>query len=348
MDNRSNVLAIRTSFKHHSKDSGYKQVLKYTSPKKVFGIDESSNEEMNSFLKNYKFLFEFKAWKYSLFNKIDLVHIMYGEEYFRFSTILFSNKPIVITFHQPDSILEREILFGDPMGRVMKLTHLLTRNRFKNISAAIVLTEGQKEVLKNVMEESKIHVIPLGFNYRELNQFKNNNNYSRENRILTVGDWQRDWDYYFTFVKFCQIENPNWQFILINRKLNNSYLELVEGLNNLTFLSDVTDEELYINYLKAKTQFLPFKCATGNNSLNEGLSLGCSVISNYLNDDLRNKSFAYEESLKHLDLERRIKNIFNKTEKEYDRISQEASLFASKYDWEEISKKTIKLYKELV
>lgn len=348
MDNVPKIIVIRTSFKHHSKDSGYKQILKYTLPKRVFGIDENGKEKSNWFLKKYKILFEFKAWFYALFNQIDLVHVMYGEEYFRFTSILFKHKPVVVTFHQPPNILEREVLVGDPMGRVMEISHNLTRTRFKKISAAIVLTIDQKEVLKKVMDESSIHVVPLGFNYKILNQFKKKNNYVRENRILTVGDWQRDWEYYFSFVKYCQKNRPNWHFILINRKLDNSYIKLVEELNNLTFLSDVTDEELYINYLKAKTQFLPFKCATGNNSLNEGLSLGCSVISNYLNDELKSTSFAFEEPLKDLSVENRICEVFNMNEEEYSKISIEASIFASKNDWEEISKKTINLYKELV
>jgi glycosyltransferase involved in cell wall biosynthesis len=341
-------IAIRTSFKHHSVDSGYKQILKYTRPLFTIGIDEPNPKKGSPIFRKYKFLYEFYAKFLALTHKVDVIHILYAEEYFRFSARLFRKTPVVVTFHQPAAILEREINHGDPMGRMMKYAHQLNKRRFNNISAAIVLTEAQKSVLEKVMDASKIHVLPLGFNFKKLNVVKQQSSITRENIVLTVGDWQRDWDFYFEFVQYAAHAQKDWKFILINRKLSKEHKALCDSLPNLDYLSDVNDNELYNHYLGAKVQFLPFKSATGNNSLNEGLTLGCCVVSNFLDTKLKKSGFAFEERLDTAQIAAKIKEIFELSPTAYEEISARATSFASNYDWEEIAGQTINIYKTVI
>ena len=109
-------------------------------------------------------------------------------------------------------------------GRVMGFLHKINKNRFKKLSAAIVVNENQKSILSRVIPKSKIHVLPLGLNFNYLNNFRIENKIKRQNIILTVGNWQRDWNFYFEFVKKMQIQKPEFQFILINRVLPQEYL----------------------------------------------------------------------------------------------------------------------------
>ena len=274
-------LAIRTAFAHHAANSGYKRILEYTKPSEVLGVDEVTRTAVPRLAKKYRFAAEFYAFQRHLVSRFELIHILYGEEYFRFSKRFFPDTPVVATFHQPPEVLEREIHRGDPMGRAYRVAHLLNRNRFERLDAAIVITEAQKAVLTKVMDPSRIHVIPLGCDSAPLiaqaNEVPPPANYSE---ILTVGNWLRDWDAYFKFVEFCQRAKPDWKFRLINRKLSEVHQLKARGLSNLIYQSDASDIELVRAYRRAAVQFLPFKEATGNNSLNEGLACGCSVVTN--------------------------------------------------------------------
>ena len=48
----------------------------------------------------------------------------------------------------------------------------------------------------------------------------------------------------------------------------------------MIYESDVSDDDLVCAYRRSALQFIPFKEATGNNSLNEGLACGCPVVTN--------------------------------------------------------------------
>ena len=121
------VLAIRSDFMHHGAHSGYKQILNYTDPYKVIGVNERSSVKQSKILNAYCWPYEFVGYRYR--KEIDLVHHLYADEFFRFSTRLF-NSPIIGTFHQPPDLLERDVIYGDLRGRVAKLTHRLNKNRF--------------------------------------------------------------------------------------------------------------------------------------------------------------------------------------------------------------------------
>ena len=274
-------LAIRTAFAHHAANSGYKRILEYTKPSAVLGVDEVAGVAEPRLAGRYRFAAEFYAFQRHRVSGFDIIHILYGEEYFRFSKRLFPNTPVVVTFHQPPEVLEREIDRGDPMGRAYRVAHLLNLSRFERLDAAIVITEAQKTVLSKVMDPSRIHVIPLGCDSAPLitqaNAVAPPAVYSE---ILTVGNWLRDWDAYFEFVEFCQEAKPDWEFRLINRKLSEAYQQKARGLSNLIYQPDASDIELVRAYRRAAVQFLPFKEATGNNSLNEGLACGCPVVTN--------------------------------------------------------------------
>ena len=101
------VLAILTRFKHHGEHSGYKQILKYIKPIFELGINEDDGVNVGKLKLKYQWLFEWESLRYR--KHVDLVHVMYGEDYLRFSPYLFRKIPVVATFHQPAASLEREI-----------------------------------------------------------------------------------------------------------------------------------------------------------------------------------------------------------------------------------------------
>jgi len=283
--NKIRSVALRTAYNHHAANAGYKTILLHTHPQAIFGVDECNPAMMTGLRRKYMWLAEFDVAQYVRKHAIDVVHVLYGEEYYRFLGRLLPNTPIVATFHQPADMLYNEVTQGNLMGRVAGLAHKVNKDRFSRLSAAIVMTAAQKEVLKTVMAADKIHIVPLGVDVAHLSaKFTARNAARSPFLVLSVGNWQRDWGFYFKVVGYCQMAHPEWRFVLVNKRLPEAYRAQVPQFPNLTFRDNVSDNELYELYLRASVQFMPFLSAAGNNSFNESLALGCPVVTNIAED----------------------------------------------------------------
>ncbi len=341
-------IAIRSAYKHHSANAGYKQILKYTQPQAIFGIDENIDTE-NDIYHKYLWLYEWKAYQYYRKNKVKIYHNLYAEEYYRFGWRLF-DCPIVATFHQPVELLEQEISTGAGMGKIAGLTHQLNKKRFEKLGAAIVTNVTQKDVLKKVILPARIHVIPLGVDIEAISGFYNEiKDEPSNNEIITVGNWKRDWHYYFKLVEYCLINFPAWRFILINRKFNDAQLERIRSLSNIIYIENADDKEMYRLYKKAWFQFLPFEGAAGNNSLNESLALGCPVVSNVIPDFLPDGNlFLYPTELNIDETIAAFKKLFELSLNERNKIANIARNSIKVLDWAETARKTIEIYQSLI
>jgi glycosyltransferase involved in cell wall biosynthesis len=281
--------------------------------------------------------------------KFDVLHILYGEDYYRFSRMLFPFKKIVVTFHQPPAILRQELDKGNYNGRVAGFTHTLMRGRIKKLDAAIVMTDEQKEVAKEFIPIEKIHVIPLGVELSELNQkFLNAGNTQRKvNQFITVGEWQRDWELYLRTVAFAKEKFPHLKFILINKNINEELKLEISKYSNVEYKNDISNEELFALYLESFAMFLPLKSAAGNNALNEGLSLGCMVLSNLKFKHLKNSEkfvFNFENNDEFGVTYERLSLLSNNERHNISLASNEAM---QEYSWENVSKKLSDLYEKL-
>jgi len=345
------ILSIRTSFKHHGENAGYKQILKYLKPSYVVGIDESKGES-SKLKRKYQWLFEFRAWRKYRRN-IDIVHVMYGEDYYRFSAYIFK-KPVIVSYHQPPELLAREVRFGDFRGRIGRITHKMTKKRFAKAAAVIVMEQGQKEVFKEVMPEEKIHVIPLGVHNKDLSEFyhdKKNQIVRNRNQVLTVGNWLRDWKFYFDLLRKCEGLYPELEFVLVNRNMPKEWMGEISKRANLSYLTDVNDDELFSLYMKSAVQFLPVKSAAGNNALLQGLVLGCPVLmTNVISDEFpfKGKFASFYEKDNFENCIQGINEFSNLNEKENLIVEESAIAVAKKYDWEQIAKRTKEIYKSVL
>jgi len=344
-------VAIRSSYYHHAQNAGYKQILRYTKPKATFGIDENSTEHVGTIYSKYLFLNEWKAAQFIKHNKdVQLLHILYGEEYYRFSARLV-DLPIVVTYHQPPEILRQEITSGNYMGKMYGWAHQINKNRFSKMAAAIVMTEPQKDVIAEVVNENKIHILPLGADLKSLTESAKKIQVKKEAyQILTVGEWQRDWEFYFNFIDYCAQHHPTWKFILVNRKLHAEYKKSISGYKNLTFYDGVDDHTLYSLYKSSILQLLPFKSAAGNNSLNESLAFGCPVVTNILGSNYRFKDeiIKVSETYTYESMAASCLSFLNRDYESLIKISQLANDSVSDFDWENIANKTIEIYNSII
>lgn len=341
------ILVIRTDFKHHGEHSGYKQILKYIAPWKVLGINERDETQVVSTWKmKYQWLFEFEAKKHR--NEIDILHVMYGEDYYRFSGKLMKNVPVVATFHQPPELLEREVMHGDLRGRVGKWTHQLSKKRFERLAAAIVTNINQKEVLKKVMPADKIHVIPLGLHLEGLKDYYQNNAHNSDGKtIIAVGNWLRDWEFYFKVVEHCK----DWNFFLVNRNMPEEWMGHIDKYDNLTYFKNVSDEELYALYLRSDVQFHPVTGIAGSNAILQGMALGSPLLLTDVDaQQFHNQGEFINLHAQH-DLEdcvNQLTKLLSRSKEEQQQLREAAHNYACEFTWENVAEKTKKLYQDIL
>jgi glycosyltransferase involved in cell wall biosynthesis len=340
------IAAIRTDFKHHGKESGYKQVLKFMNPFKVFGLDQNVTSKNHKWwLQKYLWLYEFQLWKYR--KEIDVLFIMYGEEFYRFSWRFLKKAKIVVTYHVPPDLLKMEILKGNQRGRVGQITHWLNKKRFSKIDAAIITNENQREILKLVIPDEKIHFIPLGVHLHSINEKLQvpvlNGGIDKEGRsVITVGNWLRDWEFYFEIVEAM----PEVTFHLVNRNLKHFYIERTKSLSNLHYYPNIDDDRLYDLYRQVDFQFLPLTGIASSNALVQSLALGCPVLLSDSDDSGYENSGKFISTFKNRDIEDckyRMVSLFNLTLKEKNDLSEKSISYASNYDWKNIAEKTLKV-----
>ena len=278
------VFAILTRFRHHKPDGGYKRLLAELDGISGLEVHEFGNDETNDLFprtnldklqSSYKWIAEWRAQGFAKTHKPDLVHIMYGEEYFRFSHRLFKGIPVVATFHQPADVLDRELRHGDHGGRIAGLTHRLNKSRFQSLAAAIVTNPDQKVVLEQFMPGERIHVIPLGV---DVNEGGKTSHHERSG-ILTLGNWFRDWNTYIEVVQ----RMPELNFNLVNRQLPEEVADKIEHLSNCTYHADISDAALHQLIQSSELAFLPLIKLAGSNALLECLAGGLPLVMSDVN-----------------------------------------------------------------
>lgn len=341
-------LAIRSRYAHHAAVSGYSQILRFVEPVAEIGNDETADCTSGR-RRRYLWLYEFDAWREVRRQPVDVIHILYAEEYFRFMKMLCPRTPLVLTFHQPPDVLERELEYGDAMGRAYQWTHRLCRSRFRRVDAAIVTNANQIAPLSRFIPAERIHHIPLGVAVQRLVAISESLPESVNRReILTVGNWRRDWPYYFSFVEWCREHAPELHFTLVNRRLDPQWMARVGELDNLRYLPGVSDESLFALYHEAAVQFLPFEGVAGNNSVNEGLAFGCPIVTNASLSFTGGDSFINVVPLRHEECLVALRRFLGMTPEDRLRMKIAARAAVSELDWSNIAARTIDVYRSVI
>lgn len=343
---------LLTRFSHHGNNSGYKQLLKFTQPEFILGLNEEQTVRNHGIKGKYQWLYEFTALKYK--SKIDLIHIMYGEDYFRFSHWLYPKIPIVVTFHQPYESLLREVKHGDYKGRVGAVTHFFTKKRFKKIAAAIVTEASQKAALSEVMDANKIHVIPLGVHLQSFtkafDEFKNLAVSKNASQVVTVGNWKRDWQLYEELVRLANKENMGIEFHLVNRNLSGDLKARFLSLG-VNVHENIDDAQLKRLIYESSVMFLPVTEASGNNALLESLALGVPVVmTNVLKEspNLDERVLTLHEKGSAQGALDQLMSYLNLDKASMISINDICRHEAKRFDWPEIASRTVELYKKVM
>ena len=345
-----NILTIHSAYAHHSENSGYKQILKFIKPKHSLQYNERDLSDKNWFQLRYRWSIEFEIRKY--LKETDLIHVLYGEEYLRFTPFLYPKKPLVVTFHLPPSTLKQHLEIGNGMGKIDSLTHKLTKARFQKIDRVIITEKNQSEALNGIIPEEKIRVIPLGIylnDFFDAHKTFSADNLKREDKVIVLGNWLRDWGLLKAVANL--LNNKGVKVHLVGRNIPKEIKADLSAIKNIQIEKDLTDLELKKLLYSCKVSFLPLKEAAGNNALMESLAMGCHVVMS----DVVSTQFPFKSNALNLinnttpeKFVSKVLEIYNLSQSDYDSFAKQGQDSVMPYEWSQVAKKTIEVYKELV
>ena len=260
-----------------------------------------------------------------------ILHNINGERDLRYSLkylSTLSKVSFISSFHKPKSILKK----------IFEINPYI-----KKIDGAIALGTNQKEFLIDNLPFSKVKLIHHGV---DTNFFKPSNAIDNDSRcsILFVGQHLRNFEVLNQVVDV--VKNIE---VDINIVIHPTYLQFLRNKKYLNIFTGIGDTKLRNLYRRSLCLFLPFKDVTACNSILESLACGTPIITNKIGDNIdyldekcaifaKDKN-SFIDSIKYI--------IKNKDSEDYKDMRQEARNKALNFDWNLISQKIEKFYKEI-
>ena len=245
-----------------------------------------------------------------------IFHVIYGENlYTPRMRFLFNNSKVVCTFHQPFDWFDNKVW----------------KKNLQHIDGMILLSDKEINQFRQAAKNDKVVYIPHGV----FTDFYTPNKHSeKENMLLTVGNWLRDYDLadkvYTEFLR----SHKDWQITIVANKESTKNIHKDQRIHCKTGISD---GELRDLYQRCKVLFLPLVRYTANNALLEAASCGCDII---ISSNTKDNSYIPPQYLDTIPMD--ITTILSRLE---DRISHSADTHAlvdyvrMHYSWNLIGKK---------
>ncbi len=282
-----NILAIRTLYPQWATRSGISQYLNYLN-KESFAVSEqvvamrdkdgradkgvaarlarktlklarpqNTIYDLNDFHAEAK-VFK-KAWSdpsLDIIQYLDPEHsLCYLPGWLKLRSSVRSRRPALIAmFHQTKNILKN--IFPPMMTRY--LDHI------------ILMSSEQRTFFEDVVDPDKISVILHGI---DTDFYKPDQAKRQDGKFMcvTVGHWLRDYDS-LEMVAASLLDRTSVEFHIV------SNVQLRHRLKNVFIHRNIADAELLNLYQKANLLFMPFKDATANNAILEGMACGMPIL----------------------------------------------------------------------
>lgn len=185
-------------------------------------------------------------------------HFIYGENLFYNSKLLkVRGCKTVVTLHQP-----YEWFINKPSW-IKKL---------KSVDRVILVGEAEVPLFKKLTGRDNVFFIPHGICSDFYCPGKDER---RENMVLTVGNWLRDFQFADKIYQQLLATDQNVRIVIVSNRDNQRF---ITRNSRIQFLSGITDEELRELYRKTSCLFLPLIRFTANNALLEAGAVGCPVL----------------------------------------------------------------------
>jgi glycosyltransferase involved in cell wall biosynthesis len=261
------------SFGHHGKFSSYKHVTDYLGEQiKVdvtIQLPRWLPDQIAWPVESISRIFsEYRLLPYYQSNQRRIFHYLYPENSLFQGNRWRKNHQLILSCHQSPSFLAYMIKKGKSPGFFEGV---------KTANAVIVLSQNLIKDYQQSLPGCNIISIPHGV---DVEFFKPSYKFSTEKRILTVGNWLRDYELWGEVVKQIMSARKDIRFDVIATPSILSKLKpyAFKYPDHINLWSGISDDDLVTRYHNASVLFLPLKDAIANNALLEGMACGLPVV----------------------------------------------------------------------
>jgi glycosyltransferase involved in cell wall biosynthesis len=192
-------------------------------------------------------------------------HFLYGEHSHRWAAKVNRwaghRNRVVATYHQLPSFFEQ---------RRKQYQHV------RNLDAIILIASNQCEFFESVAGSDKVHVIPHGVDTEFFRPSPTAQNDDHPLTCLTVGSNYRDFGAHVQVIRAVNRSALRGvQFVVVGEPRCAVHFA---GLENVRYLSGISDDELLCRYQTADVLLLPLADATACNALLEGMACGLATV----------------------------------------------------------------------
>ena len=290
----------------------------------------------------------FFAALYSAFGKYDVVHIhAEGPAFFCWLPKMLG-KRVVVTIHGIDWQREKW-----QSGLGSKFIHQGEKNAAKYADEVIVLSKGVQDYFKEAYGR-ETHFIPNGVNRPQIREAKlitDHFGLEKDSYILFLGRLVPEKGIRYLVEAFKNVKTDKKLVIAGGSSDTDSFMEelkeLAKGDNRILFTGFVQGEMLDELYSNAYIYTLPSNLEGMPLSLLEAMSYGnCCLVSNIPEcaEVVEDKALLFQKSNVE-DLQEKLQDACDNPEMVMRMKNQAADFICEKYNWDEVVKETMKLYR---
>jgi glycosyltransferase involved in cell wall biosynthesis len=339
-----NISIVTTKIPHHSRHSGYEQLINYLNHVEIKHVDRGHSKNQIG-LTIERILRRFSASRWYQWDGVlgdlfalkklkepnAIVHFLYGDSMIGLWPYVhrLALGKMVLTIHATPSDLPE----------VIQYPYLL-----QEVDAFIVLGDNQKEfLLAHGVQPEKIHRIHHGVDtvFFKPIEFKP---VLQELQIVMVGNWRRNFSLYQNMIQ--QTQNLPYVFHVVTPEFNHHWFR---GLKNTKLYSGISDESLRAMYQFSDVMVMGVTDAVANNVLLEAASCGLPIICEdvgAVRDYFSRDAITYVNS-NDVSAVIHLLQLLHQDRILLQSKAQRALQEVQNYSWIEIAKKTTSIYESL-
>ena len=220
----------------------------------------------------------------------------------------------------------------------------IDKGLLSTLSAAIILSETQREYFAERMPKDRTYVVPHGV---DIEHFKPNPKIAKEKICITVGGHTRDHVTLTEAIKLVWKTDPDVRFVAVSPNIGHKKAPL--DLEGIEFLSGISDDELLELYHRSAVAIFSFEWAIANNSVLEAMACGVPVVATKIGgvpEYVSAEAGILFEPYNPAEIANAIRNLLNNRELAENK-GKAARKAAEKYDYRLVSKQLLNVYEAI-
>jgi len=250
---------------------------------------------------------------------------------------------LVLSCHQPIEFLKRTMRNGHPFYDALKVA-----------DRVVLMASCEIDAYRELAPNGQVLCIPHGVDTEFFRPSVSScaRPTSDHCRILTVGNWLRDYEEWAQVVRRMRAVKPSVEFTVIANPDRLKFIQDILGkdMDNVRLLCGLTDECLRDEYLRSDIVYLPLNGAWANNALLEGMSCGCAILVTDLpaTREYAGDAALYAEQANIDAITEQMQALWTHPDMRYELGQRARGRAETKFRWDRIAQTYLDLYADLL